>query len=113
MPPDVRAGRSLSQCRADTLGDVLAATEVPAANEVQCGWGANHTLFGAQDAARAILGEGRDGLVPVEERNVAVEDVLGRNTRRLGARVERVGDAGGSRSRHEHDYEEEHPDAWA
>lgn len=40
---------------ADTLADVLAATEVPAANEVQCGWGANHTLAGAQDAARTFL----------------------------------------------------------
>ena len=38
-----------------TLRDVLAATEVPAANEVQCGWGAHHTLSGAQDAARAFL----------------------------------------------------------
>jgi len=38
-----------------TLRDVLDATEVPAANEVQCGWGANHTLAGAQDAAREFL----------------------------------------------------------
>ena len=38
-----------------TLADVVAATEVPAANEVQCGWGANHSLGGAQDAARAFL----------------------------------------------------------
>lgn len=38
-----------------TLTDVVAATEVPAANEIQCGWGANHTLKGAQDAARAFL----------------------------------------------------------
>lgn len=40
-----------------TLNDVLGATEVPAANEVQCGWGANHTLTGAQDAARAFLAQ--------------------------------------------------------
>jgi S-ribosylhomocysteine lyase len=40
-----------------TLEDILAATEVPAANEVQCGWGANHTLEGAQAAARAFLAE--------------------------------------------------------
>ena len=39
-----------------TLEDILTATEVPAANEVQCGWGANHTLSGAQDAARTFLG---------------------------------------------------------
>ncbi|WP_460708439.1 S-ribosylhomocysteine lyase [Myceligenerans halotolerans] len=40
-----------------TLTDIADATEVPAANEVQCGWGANHTLTGAQDAARAFLAE--------------------------------------------------------
>lgn len=38
-----------------TLEDILAATEVPAANEIQCGWGAHHTLEGAQDAARTFL----------------------------------------------------------
>ncbi len=45
---------------AATLTDVLGAHEVPAANEVQCGWGANHTLTGAQDAARTFLAA-RDG----------------------------------------------------
>ena len=38
-----------------TLTDILDATEVPAANEVQCGWGANHTLEGAKAAAREFL----------------------------------------------------------
>ncbi len=38
-----------------TLADVLVATQVPAANEVQCGWGAHHTLTGAQAAAREFL----------------------------------------------------------
>ncbi|MBP2437381.1 S-ribosylhomocysteine lyase [Microbacterium amylolyticum] len=38
-----------------TLGDITDAVEVPAANEVQCGWGANHTLSGAQQAARDFL----------------------------------------------------------
>ena len=38
-----------------TLRDLLAADEVPAANEVQCGWGAHHSLEGAQAAARAFL----------------------------------------------------------
>lgn len=38
-----------------TLHDILDATEVPAANEVQCGWGAHHTLEGAQAAAREFL----------------------------------------------------------
>lgn len=39
------------------LTDLLQMTEVPAANEVQCGWGAHHTLTGAQDAARRFLAE--------------------------------------------------------
>ncbi|MDT0166243.1 S-ribosylhomocysteine lyase [Actinotalea sp. AC32] len=38
-----------------TLEDVAAADEVPAANETQCGWGANHSLEDAQAAARAFL----------------------------------------------------------
>ena len=37
------------------LNDILSATEVPAANEEQCGWGAHHSLKGAQDAARKFL----------------------------------------------------------
>ncbi|UQN16147.1 S-ribosylhomocysteine lyase [Gulosibacter sp. ACHW.36C] len=39
-----------------TFGDILEASEVPAANEVQCGWGANHSLTAAQDAVRGFLG---------------------------------------------------------
>ncbi len=38
-----------------TLQDLLDATEVPAANEVQCGWGANHSLEEAQTAVAAFL----------------------------------------------------------
>lgn len=38
-----------------TLTDVLDADEVPAANTVQCGWGASHTLDGAKAAVRAFL----------------------------------------------------------
>jgi S-ribosylhomocysteine lyase len=38
-----------------TLEDVVVATEVPAANEVQCGWAASHTLEGAQAVARTFL----------------------------------------------------------
>lgn len=38
-----------------TLRDVVAADAVPAANEVQCGWGAHHDLAGAQQAARDFL----------------------------------------------------------
>lgn len=40
---------------AATLTDILDATEVPAANTVQCGWGASHTLEGAKAAVRAFL----------------------------------------------------------
>lgn len=38
-----------------TLQDVLNATEVPACNEVQCGWAANHSLSGAQALAKQLL----------------------------------------------------------
>ncbi|GAB3648750.1 S-ribosylhomocysteine lyase [Corynebacterium nasicanis] len=38
-----------------SLADVLELTEVPAANEVQCGWGESHSLEDAQAAARAFL----------------------------------------------------------
>ena len=38
-----------------TLQDVLEATEVPACNEVQCGWAANHSLEGAKQLAEEML----------------------------------------------------------
>lgn len=38
-----------------TIQDVLNATEVPACNEVQCGWAASHSLVGAQTIAREFL----------------------------------------------------------
>ncbi|MGX7417279.1 S-ribosylhomocysteine lyase [Carnobacterium gallinarum] len=38
-----------------TMKDVLVATEVPASNEVQCGWAASHTLEGAQELAQEFL----------------------------------------------------------
>ncbi|MBC6295651.1 S-ribosylhomocysteine lyase [Listeria sp. FSL L7-1517] len=40
---------------ATTLEDVLIATEVPACNEVQCGWAASHSLEGAQALAKDFL----------------------------------------------------------
>lgn len=40
-----------------TFQDILDAGEVPAANEVQCGWGANHSLEAAQSAVREFLDE--------------------------------------------------------
>lgn len=38
-----------------TLQDVLEADEVPACNEVQCGWAASHSLEGAKELARDML----------------------------------------------------------
>ncbi|SHM34181.1 S-ribosylhomocysteine lyase [Vreelandella subglaciescola] len=38
-----------------TLNDVINADEVPACNEMQCGWAASHSLEGAQDLARDLL----------------------------------------------------------
>lgn len=40
---------------AQTFQDILDATEVPAANEIQCGWGANHDLAGAKAAVSEML----------------------------------------------------------
>ncbi len=50
--PDLPAVMDLIEA---TLTDVVAATAVPAANEIQCGWGVNHSLEGAQAAAREFL----------------------------------------------------------
>ena len=50
-----------------TLHDILGAGEVPAANEVQCGWGANHSLKAAQAA-------GRDFLAARDEWEVVIPD---------------------------------------
>ncbi len=52
--PDVPATIELV---AQTFQDILKATEVPAANEVQCGWGANHSLEAAQTAVKAMLAQ--------------------------------------------------------
>ncbi|MCM3745201.1 S-ribosylhomocysteine lyase [Sporosarcina luteola] len=38
-----------------TLNDVLVADEVPACNEVQCGWAASHSLESAKKAAKEML----------------------------------------------------------
>ncbi|WP_062107805.1 S-ribosylhomocysteine lyase [Bacillus niameyensis] len=40
-----------------TLKDVLTATEVPACNEVQCGWAASHSLEGAKEIAKKMLAQ--------------------------------------------------------
>ncbi|MFA9557268.1 S-ribosylhomocysteine lyase [Evansella sp. AB-rgal1] len=38
-----------------TLNDVLVAIEVPACNEIQCGWAASHSLEGAKEIAKKML----------------------------------------------------------
>lgn len=38
-----------------TLNDILEAKEVPACNEIQCGWAASHSLEGAQAIAKKML----------------------------------------------------------
>lgn len=43
-----------------TMNDIMAATSVPAANEVQCGWGANHSLEAAQAAVAGFLSRRSD-----------------------------------------------------
>ncbi|WNK19599.1 S-ribosylhomocysteine lyase [Halomonas piscis] len=39
----------------NTLKDVVDADEVPACNEMQCGWAASHSLEGAHELARDLL----------------------------------------------------------
>ncbi|MDF2946147.1 MAG: S-ribosylhomocysteine lyase [Bacillales bacterium] len=39
----------------NTLQDVINADEVPACNEIQCGWAASHSLEGAKELARTML----------------------------------------------------------
>ena len=43
-----------------TLEDILVAEEVPACNEMQCGWAASHSLEGAQQLAREFLAKRDD-----------------------------------------------------
>jgi S-ribosylhomocysteine lyase len=38
-----------------TLNEVLQADEVPACNEIQCGWAASHSLDGAKEIAAKML----------------------------------------------------------
>lgn len=45
----------VSEALEKTLKDVIAADEVPACNEVQCGWAASHNLEGAKQIAQTML----------------------------------------------------------
>ncbi|MGG0655154.1 S-ribosylhomocysteine lyase [Rummeliibacillus pycnus] len=52
-----------------TFNDVINATEVPACNEVQCGWAASHSLEGAKELAREMLSKRNEwGIVFAEEK---------------------------------------------
>lgn len=46
----------MSELLNKACNDILTATDVPAANEVQCGWAASHSLKEAQAAVRQFLG---------------------------------------------------------
>ena len=50
--PDVPATCELVET---TLRDILKLDTTPAANEVQCGWGANHSIEAARKAAQTML----------------------------------------------------------
>ena len=50
--PDVPAVCDLVET---TFRDILKLDATPAANEVQCGWGANHSIHAAQQAIRTML----------------------------------------------------------
>ena len=50
--PDVPAVCDLEET---TFRDILELDATPAANEVQCGWGANHSIHAAQEAVRTML----------------------------------------------------------
>ncbi|TFJ93489.1 S-ribosylhomocysteine lyase [Lentibacillus salicampi] len=47
--------RDVIEALEKTFQDVLEAKEVPACNEFQCGWAANHSLEGAQKIAKDML----------------------------------------------------------
>ena len=51
----------------DTCADIINATSVPAANEIQCGWGANHSLSAAQAAVREFLAKNEEWTTVVNE----------------------------------------------
>ncbi|VEI13374.1 S-ribosylhomocysteine lyase [Trueperella bialowiezensis] len=52
--PDLESTMNLIET---TFRDILAAESVPAANEVQCGWGESHSLEGAQAAVATMLAQ--------------------------------------------------------
>ncbi len=46
-----------------TMSEMLELTEVPAANEVQCGWGAHHSLDAMREAVSAFVSRADELLV--------------------------------------------------
>src|SRR5699024_12541817 len=63
-----------------TLQDVLEANEVPACNEVQCRWAANHRLEGAQKIAKDMLDKRDEWQQVFAEREDGDDSRLGTNT---------------------------------
>ena len=47
--------KEVEEALAKTLEDILVTTEVPACNEVQCGWAASHSLECSQMEAKKFL----------------------------------------------------------
>ena len=67
--------KEVEEALAKTLEDVLVATEVPACNEVQCGWAASHSLEGSQMEAKkfgCILNPGH-GKIPAPDFNFYIQ----------------------------------------
>ena len=54
-PMGCQTGFYIAMINHDDYDDVLSATEVPACNEMQCGWAASHSLEGAQELAKGLL----------------------------------------------------------
>lgn len=50
---------NIAEALEKTLHDVLEATEIPAQNEMQCGFAKSHDLDGAKNAAQEML-DGKD-----------------------------------------------------
>lgn len=50
-----------------TFEDLLKAESVPAANEIQCGWGANHSLVAAQRAVADFLNASETWSIVMQE----------------------------------------------
>lgn len=76
-----------------TCADILAARQVPAANATQCGWGAHHSLAGAQAAVAAFLDRADEWDQVMRETPVtAPHDATATRAEFVNARTTRPGD---------------------